>query len=61
MDTEEWWDLMVDIGKMLVNAGSPLRYSEESLRELSERLSEARSVWFYRLMAEEQQKLALIE
>lgn len=60
-DTEEWWELMVDIGKMLIKAGSPLRHSEEDLRRMSENPLEERTVKFYRLMAEAQKQLAMIE
>lgn len=50
VDTEEWWEEILEIGKMLVNAGAPCRYTEEGLRELGDRPDEKNSLRFQRIM-----------
>lgn len=60
-DTEEWWEEMVEIGKMLVNAGAPVRYTEEGLRERGDRPGEEKKVRFRRTMIETRKQCTLSE
>lgn len=49
-NTQEWWESMVEIGKLLVKAGAPVRHTEESLQDLCVLPGEQRNVEFQRIM-----------
>lgn len=60
VDSEEWYDCMVAIGTMLVEAGSGMRYeSEEALKELVGRPREEKTVRFFRQLMEVKARLVL--
>lgn len=60
-DTKEEWDRMVEIGKMLVNAGAPVPYTEEGVRALGNGRYEEKTVRFQRIMIAARKRYTLRE
>lgn len=58
-NTEEWWEDMVEIGKLLVKAGAGIRHTDESLQSQSGDPSEHRNMEFLRIMIAAKQDATL--
>lgn len=54
-DTEEWWDTMVEIGKLLVKAGASIRRMEENLQDSCSHLVQKGYGEYRRIMIETRQ------